>query len=176
MKLTPEQLAEWKRLTNMASTAPWQWDPQSAYVTCYDEDYEDHEGPLARVYSCRREDNAFIAASREAMPILIEAAEELLRLDAHYRASERLRQSYMRDGVKLLVILHRYRGLLEEVHTDPADCPNYYDCCHCMAVKSAEALELLKLWIKYSSEVDVAGPNEWDDLIERTIAIIGERE
>jgi hypothetical protein len=176
MKLTREQLSEWRRLTEGASAGPWKWDAQSAYVTCHDDEYVNHDGPLARVESCRREDNAFIATSREAMPQLLDAAEELLAMDAHFRASEKLRQSYMQREARLGVIINRYRGLLEAVHTDPAECDNYYDGCHCMAVRAGEALELLKMWIVYSSTADFASPDDWDDLIERTLALVGDQQ
>jgi hypothetical protein len=143
---TPKQVANWKRIAEAASDGPWEWSGDSAYVTCQNPDYEDKRGPLARIESCRREDNEFIAAAREAVPALIAAAEELHRLDAHYRASERLRQSYMRDQVKMGTLLNIYRGLARDIHSDPEECPNFYDGCHCLAISVVEMLKFLRRW------------------------------
>jgi hypothetical protein len=76
----------------------------------------------------------------------------------------------------LTKLITTYRGMTRDMHNGPEDCSNYYDGCHCLAIRAAGAEEALALWFKYNAEADVASPDDWDDLIERTIAIIGEQE
>lgn len=76
----------------------------------------------------------------------------------------------------LTKLITTYRGMTRDLHNGPEDCPNFYDGCHCLAARAAEAEEALALWFKYSTEVDVASPVDWDSLIERTTAIIGEQK
>jgi hypothetical protein len=132
-RLTVAQLARWRAVAAAASEGPWTWDMQSAYVEAPHADYELGVGPVARVESCRREDNEFIAEARQAVPALLDEWRLMQReiADGLHEIAE-LREQLLAEVTKRQEVqreVDQLRGQLERATRPRADHPEE-DCAN----------------------------------------------
>jgi hypothetical protein len=75
-ELTPETLAELRRLHETATPGPWYHDENEDFVYTRDE-FGDADGEIRCDTDCDEADAAFIAATRNALPDLLDEIERL---------------------------------------------------------------------------------------------------